>query len=121
MTNKLKKNGERENLIVITTQKAQTALQAYQDRWSIEVFFQSIKKRGFNLEQTHLKVPKRLKKLFAMVCLAFVVCLKVGIWKDKNRKAIKIKTLNLDKPNIKNDITAALKEKHRLQRLFNKL
>ena len=90
-TNKLNKKGQRENLIVITTFEAKSALQAYRQRWSIEVFFQSMKERGFHLEETHLKNPARLKKLFAMVCLAFVVCLKVGIWKNKCKKAIAIK------------------------------
>ena len=37
----------------------------YRHRWSIETFFQSLKKRGFRLEDTHLKSLDRLKKLMA--------------------------------------------------------
>lgn len=90
-TNKKNKKGERENLVVVTSSGVRGALHAYKTRWSIEVFFQSIKKRGFKLESTHLKDPIRLKKLFALVCVAYAICLKTGIWKHENIKAIKIK------------------------------
>lgn len=90
-TNKVDKKGQKENLIIITNLEVKSALKIYRQRWSIEVFFQSVKKRGFRLEETHLDKPARLKKLFAMVCLAFVVCLKIGVWKHEYRKAIKVK------------------------------
>jgi hypothetical protein len=50
----------------------------YRYRWSIETFFQSLKKRGFHLEDTHLKDLERLKKLMALVGLGFVFCWRVG-------------------------------------------
>jgi len=78
-------------LIIITNRHPDGASQAYQNRWSIEVFFQSIKGRGFNIENTHLKDVIRIKKLVAMVCLAFVWCLTIGIWKDQAIKDIRIK------------------------------
>ena len=40
--------------------------QLYRKRWSIEVFFQNIKTRGFNLEDTHLQNLERIRKLIAM-------------------------------------------------------
>jgi len=91
-TNKRNAKGIWENLIVITTLDPKGALDAYKKRWSIEVFFQSVKGRGFNLEKTHLSDPIRLKKLFSMVCIAFVACLKIGIWKHESKK--KIRTMN---------------------------
>ena len=91
-TNKRTAKGDWENLNIITTMPAKGALEFYKNRWGIEVFFQSVKSRGFNLEETHLTEDVRLKKLFAMVCITFAICLKIGIWKHENIKEIKIKS-----------------------------
>lgn len=64
----------------------------YRYRWSIESFFQSLKKRGFRLEDTHLKHLDRLKKLMALVSLAFVFCWQVGQYYHRHRAAIVVKT-----------------------------
>lgn len=85
------KNAEEEYLIVITNTFADKAIEIYKMRWSIEVFFQSIKERGFHLEKTHLTDPKRVRKLFALVAIAFAICLKIGLWAHKNIKPIAIK------------------------------
>jgi Transposase DDE domain len=66
-------------------------LQVYKKRWSIEVFFQSIKKRGFDFEQTHLTHSERLKKLFALVALAFALCVTIGIHQNDKVKTIEVK------------------------------
>ena len=85
----LKPNGQPDQLILITNIKAnKIAMDRYKRRWSIEVFFQCIKSRGFNLEKTHLTQPERLRKLFAAVCLAFVCCLAMGVYKDAKIKKI---------------------------------
>ncbi len=84
-------NEDDNYLIIITNRHPDGACQAYQNRWSIEVFFQSIKGRGLNIEDTHLKEIVRLKKLVAMVCLAFVWCLTIGVWKNQEIKEIRIK------------------------------
>ena len=87
--NTLKKNGQPDQLLLITNMTAnKRAMDSYKRRWSIEVFFQCIKSRGFNLEKTHLTKPERLRKLFAAVCLAFVCCLATGIYKDAKIKKI---------------------------------
>lgn len=54
-------------------------LNIYKLRWSIEVLFANLKKRGFNLEDTHLKDPPRIRKLFALVAIAFTLCFIVGL------------------------------------------
>ncbi len=90
-TNKLDKKGEKENLLIITNADPKNAIAMYRSRWSIEVFFQSLKGRGFKLETTHLQDIVSLKKLFALVCIAFVTCLKAGIWRHENAKPIAIK------------------------------
>ena len=82
---------EEEYLIVMTNTFANRAIRVYRKRWSIEVFFQSIKKRGFNLENTHLTDGNRLRKLFALVSIAFAVCLKIGIYAHRHIKPIATK------------------------------
>jgi hypothetical protein len=69
----------------------------YRHRWSIETapadrFFQSLKKRGFRLEDTHLKSLDRLKKLMALVSLAFIFCWQVGYYHHRNRAPIPLKS-----------------------------
>jgi hypothetical protein len=78
-------------LIVLTNTVAHQALTTYRQRWTIEIFFQSIKKRGFNLEATHLQDLSRLHKLITLVALAFTCWLVVGLWLDQHRKAIVLK------------------------------
>lgn len=82
-----------DHLIIITNKKAEQAFGFYQKRWSIEVFFQSIKGRGFNMEKTHLKDLERLKKLFTLVALAFCCCLTIGVHTHRHVKSIR-KTCN---------------------------
>lgn len=92
---KLPKNGakrkEDDYLAILTNCPTENALKAYKKRWTIETFFQSIKERGFDIEQTHLDQACRLKKLFAFVSLAFALCLTEGIHQHENVKSIEIK------------------------------
>lgn len=85
------KDKEDRYLLILTNADVEKAIDIYRNRWSIEVFFQSIKKRGFNLENTHFTDLKRLKKLFAIVCLAFCTCLNTGLWKHDKIKPMKKK------------------------------
>lgn len=52
--------------------------QLYAKRWSIEQCFQNLKGRGFNLEVSHLRCHHKLRKLVALVSLAYALCLSVG-------------------------------------------
>ncbi|RIY04206.1 transposase, partial [Hymenobacter rubripertinctus] len=52
--------------------------QLYAKRWTIEQCFQNLKGRGFNLEATHLRCHRKLRKLVALVSLAYALCLGVG-------------------------------------------
>ncbi|MEJ7666639.1 MAG: transposase [Hymenobacter sp.] len=52
--------------------------QLYAKRWTIEQCFQNLKGRGFNLEATHLRCRQKLRKLVALVSLAYALCLSVG-------------------------------------------
>jgi hypothetical protein len=83
--------GEDDPLLVLTNDENCDALKIYRERWSIEVFFQSIKGRGFNLEDTHLDEIKRIAKLFMLTGLSFAICLTIGVYKDAVEKEIPIK------------------------------
>jgi hypothetical protein len=65
--------------------------QVYRKRWSIEACFQAFKSRGFDLESTHLKCLEKLKKLIAMVSIAFGMCVSMGIYQHEKVKKIKVK------------------------------
>lgn len=63
------KGGER--LIIATnTSCPNRALQTYRKRWGIECLFGDTKTRGFNIEDTHITNPEKLKTLLAIVALA---------------------------------------------------
>lgn len=94
----LKKEEEEKYLLILTNARVKEALDIYRYRWSIEVFFQSIKNRGFRLENTNLSDLKKLKKLFALVCLAFGFCFEAGVHKHEYQKPMKKRNSSGYKP-----------------------
>lgn len=54
-------------LYIFGTEKSRYLPQLYRKRWRMESFFQNVKKRGFNLEDTHLQSFEKLD-LFAQMC-----------------------------------------------------
>ena len=79
-----------ELLYLIGTVKARYLEKAYKRRWSIEVFFQALKKRGFNLEESSLRCLKKYRKLFAVVCIAYTICWATGI-QDGKKNPVRVK------------------------------
>ena len=75
-----------EYVIVATYQFDAQTMQVYAKRWSIECFFKSIKSAGFHIEDTHLTDQKRLEKLFAVVCIAFVWVYIVGEYQNRMKQ-----------------------------------
>ena len=65
--------------------------QLYRKRWSIEVCFQNMKRRGFNLEDTHLQDDEKLKKLVALVSIAYAFCASLGIYYHQKVEKIRKK------------------------------
>lgn len=61
-----------ELLIIVTNQKPDSARVDYSTRWQIESFFACCKTHGFRLEESHLTTHLRIKKLFALLSIAFV-------------------------------------------------
>ena len=77
------KNGEL--LYLIGTLSSHQLREAYRKRWSIEVFFQALKGRGFDIEKTGLRSTVKLRKLFAIACIAYTICWAVAIEKGKTK------------------------------------
>ena len=63
----------------------------YRKRWTIEACFQNLKGRGFDLRSSHLQCRDKLKKLLALVSLAYALCLSLGNYYHRKVKNIAIK------------------------------
>ena len=94
-----------EYLIVVSERECESAIADYARRWEVETLFGCLKTRGFCLEQTHVTDPARLKKLLALLALAFCWAHVVGEWlstqqplplKRHGRKAVSIFRRGLD-------------------------
>ncbi len=64
-------------------------LEMYQLRWGIESLFSHLKKRGFDLEATHMTDGRKLEKLFALVSLGFLLAFGWGCHLRNTRKTTK--------------------------------
>jgi len=82
------KNGDL--LYLIGTKPAAKLKRWYRKRWTIEVFFQALKGRGFNLEKSSLNQLEKYRKLFAVVSMAYTICWAVGI-EDGRKNPVKRK------------------------------
>src|SRR5262249_16072951 len=60
--------------------KAGDLLERYRLRWGIETLFGWLKRRGFDLEATHLRQAARLSRLLAVLALAFSWAYVTGVW-----------------------------------------
>jgi Transposase DDE domain len=78
-------------LFLFGTAKTKYLPVLYKKRWRIESFFQNVKKRGFNLEDTHLKSLEKLKKLVGLVCIAYAMIANIGLHHHKKVKPITVK------------------------------
>jgi len=68
------KNTRDEFLYVVSNRfHGKEALALYRQRWGIEQVFSHFKKRGFDLETTHMSEPGKIEKLFAVLTLAFMI------------------------------------------------
>ena len=67
-------------LVVATNDAPAMAISDYAYRWGIETWLGCLKTRGFCLEATPLKDPEQLKKLIALLTLAFCWAHRGGEW-----------------------------------------
>ena len=81
---------EKGLMAVICQADPEYAIRDYLERWQIESMFQSLKGRGFNMEDTHLTKLDRVSTLLGILAIAFVWCYKTGEWVNEE-KPIRIK------------------------------
>jgi hypothetical protein len=80
-----------ELLVLASNRRFSQPAQTYGLRWQIENLFQSLKGRGFHLEDTRLTRYYRIKKVIALQAIAFCWAHKTGEWKHHAVKALTIK------------------------------
>ena len=94
-----------EYVIVCAPEESEALLEDYARRWEVETLFGCLKTRGFCLEATHVTDTERLRKLLALVALAFCWAHVVGEWlsaqkplpiKKHGRKGVSIFRHGLD-------------------------
>jgi len=85
---KITAKGRRDDHLHVISNRfsGREALAIYRLRWGIEQLFSHLKKRGFDLEATHMTDATKLEKLFAIVSLAFLYSYAWGCHLRANRK-----------------------------------
>ena len=85
--------GKKGELVIIVSNVATyKAAENYYIRWKIESLFQCLKGRGCNFEDTHMTNITKIKKLTALLAIAFCWAHKIGEWRCKIIRAIKLQT-----------------------------
>jgi hypothetical protein len=87
-----KRLSDGELLVVASPTYCFSALSVYGNRWEIEILFECLKGRGFNLENTRLTDDEKIEKMMAVCAIAFVWAHKVGEWVHENLEPIRIKS-----------------------------
>jgi Transposase DDE domain len=87
----IKRLDETEYLYVFGTVETAYLGQLYRKRWGIEVFFQNLKGRGFDLASSHLRSLEKLGKLVGLVSLAYAFCTSVGLYYHQKVQPVKKK------------------------------
>lgn len=87
---------EDDYLIIISNKKPDTkepnvAIEIYSIRWEIETLFGCLKSKGFNFEDTHITNRNRIKKMVAVLALAFCWAHLTGEWRHLKEKTIRLK------------------------------
>jgi len=85
------REGKAEYLLILTNSDPEEAIDRYRRRWEIETLFGALKSRGFDLEATHLRAPGRIRKLIALLSLAFVWAHLVGLWRQEREGPLRRK------------------------------
>ena len=72
--------------LVTNIELAEEACELYRKRCLIETFFSDEKSRGFNIQKTRIKNPKRLEKLLLVACFAYIWIVYLGAVARKEGK-----------------------------------
>lgn len=62
-------------LVAVVSSNVRDPLDLYKQRWGIETGFKCLKSNGFNLEDTHLRHPSRIKMLVQICAIAMTFSL----------------------------------------------
>jgi len=81
----------KDYLIIATNRKPEKAIEIYAKRWQIETLFGCLKSKGFYFEDTRILKRVRIKKLIALLSIAFCWAHVTGEWSHRYEKAIPIK------------------------------
>jgi hypothetical protein len=70
----------KDDLVIVAFQGefAAKPINCYRKRWRIECGFACLKRKGFELEDTHLQCKERIYNLFAAVAIAFAWAVAIG-------------------------------------------
>jgi hypothetical protein len=68
------------DFVICVSDTSEDLLERYKKRWGIETLFGCLKRRGFNLESTHLVESERLSRLLGVLALAFSWAYVSGVW-----------------------------------------
>lgn len=109
-------------LIIVTNQPLTDALKAYGVRWEIETLFGCLKTKGFYFEDTHITHRVRLKKLVAILSIAFCWAHLTGEWRHRHEKVIPLKKhgrpqYSLFRYGLDWIVEALVRRGHKLRRL----
>ncbi len=80
-----------ELLVVVSADQSVKMLAEYGVRWEIETLFGCLKTRGFRLEETHVTAAARVRKMVALLALAFCWAHIVGEWLSR-QQPLKVKS-----------------------------
>lgn len=80
-----------DTLIVACWEDSRDALAVYRQRWQIETMFRALKSRGFNLEDSHIADPGRMRKLLTLLAIAFIWACRAGAWLNARKPVAKVR------------------------------
>ena len=83
--------GKAVYLLILMGSDPEEAIQRYRRRWEIETLFGATMSRGFDLEATHLRAPSRIRKLIALLPVAFIWAHLVGLWRQEREGPLRRK------------------------------
>ena len=81
----------KDEYLILASYKIESPLEEYKKRWVIERFFKMLKTGGFNIEDTKMKDLDRLKILFQLCAIAYLICTIIGKYRSTNVDKIRWK------------------------------
>lgn len=80
--------------LILVSRKVRDPFVQYLKRWAIERFFKMLKTGGLNIESTKITDSKRLAILFLLCSIAYLVCVKIGVYRHLKIKKMRWKKIS---------------------------